>query len=66
MFLIEAGLALITIIKRNGNWHGSVKAEDDSFEKYSEKNYPESDRIKLAAFDLVTKLLYDKQKKTNS
>ncbi len=59
-FLVIDGF-VISIFEKNGKWHGSVQAEDGTFKKYSRKTYADSDRVKLAAFDLVTKQLFDRR-----
>jgi hypothetical protein len=47
----------VTVYPRGGGWAATVSPEDDSFVKYSRRNYPTVDRAKLASFDQITRLL---------
>ena len=51
---------LITVFNKNGKWVGCIKEIDGNYEKFSRKNYESSDKLKLASFDLLTKILAEK------
>jgi hypothetical protein len=48
---------IVTVFEKNGNWRASVGLEDAKDVRYLNKSYKSVDQAKLAAFDLVTKIL---------
>lgn len=57
---LKADGYLITVFYRNGRWYGCVEELDGVFKKYSHRPYDNVNKIKLACFDYVTKLLSEK------
>ena len=52
---------VITVFKKGKLWNGHVIQEHGPYEAYSRKSFPTSDRVKLAAFDLVTRLIFEQE-----
>jgi hypothetical protein len=51
---------LVTVFYRNGNWVGYIKEINREYNITSRKKYDNSDKIKLACFDMLTKKLSEK------
>jgi hypothetical protein len=52
---------IVTVFYKNKNWVGNIKEIDGDYHKYSRKKYESSDKIKLVCFDMLTKILSEKQ-----
>ena len=50
---------IVTIFPERGKWKASIKAELGSFSQFSRRIYSDKDMAKLAAFDFITRRLFD-------
>jgi len=58
---IEVDGYRVTVFQRAGRWNGVVSSDSENFKQFSRRAYPTSSAAKLAAFDLITKLLAKRQ-----
>jgi hypothetical protein len=55
---LEADGFRVVIFERGGSWAAAVIATGGEFKHFSRRTYASESQAKLAAFDLITRLLY--------